>query len=358
MRLPTICLSLALLAGCAGEPLPESSPPGAVELATATPAAVALIPAGPRLADHRYITADGTSLPLRVFLPEGRPKAVILGLHGMNDYSNAFTLPAPELTRQGIALYAYDQRGFGAGPRRGRWAGADVMVDDAARAAWLLRQRYPDTPIYLLGESMGGAIAILVAARPSPPPIDGIVLVAPAVWGRQTMNFFERAGLWFTGLFPAMKLSADALPVKIRASDNVPMLRALGADPLVIKDTRSDTLNGVVDLMGAALIAAPRLVTPALILYGENDQVVPRAPMARFVATLPPAARARQRIALYPSGYHMLMRDIEAKIVIDDVAAWMLHPSDPLPSRADRGARMALTGEPEIIAAERTGLRD
>src|SRR4051794_4584795 len=63
--------------------------------------------AGASLASDRLIAADGMALPLRAWLPEGRPSAVILALHGLNDYSNAFALPAPELTAQGIAIYAY-----------------------------------------------------------------------------------------------------------------------------------------------------------------------------------------------------------------------------------------------------------
>jgi acylglycerol lipase len=138
----------------------------------------------------------------------------------------------------------------------------------------------------------------------------------------------------------------------VQASDNIPMLRALAADPLIIKETRSDTLNGLVDLMGAALAAAPRLTVPTFVLYGAKDEIVPRAPVSRLVVTLPAASRPRQRIALYAHGYHLLLRDLEAPVVVDDVALWMLHPAEPLPSHADQGARAALTGQGELLAAQ------
>ena len=94
----------------------------------------------------------------------GIPRAVILALHGFNDYSNAFAAPGAAWARLGIATYAYDQRGFGAAPARGRWAGGRVFAEDATTAACLLRQRHPGVPLYLLGESMGGG-----RARGGPP---------------------------------------------------------------------------------------------------------------------------------------------------------------------------------------------
>jgi alpha-beta hydrolase superfamily lysophospholipase len=282
----------------------------------------------PRLDEQRFIARDGTLLPVRAWLPEGSPRAVMLALHGFNDYSNAFAEAGPRFAAAGIATYAYDQRGFGAAPRRGSWAGADRMVDDALTALRLLRQRHANLPLYLLGESMGGAVAVLasVRLRDACDRPDGIILLAPAVWGRAAMTVFERVGLWLAGLMPAMRWSPRLVPMRIRASDNIATLRALGADPLVIKETRSDTLNGLVDLMGAALQAAPRFAARALILYGAHDQIVPRRPVEAFIAALPTAAAARQDVAFYPAGYHLLLRDLGGPKVIADIIAWIDDP--------------------------------
>jgi alpha-beta hydrolase superfamily lysophospholipase len=341
---------LVLAVGCAGVPLPAHPPGPETQVASLAPAAVGT---APRLGRAAFIAADGAELPLRAWLPEGEPRAVILALHGFNDYSNAFAMPAPSWAAAGIATYAYDQRGFGGAPGRGRWAGAAPLAADAITAARLLRARHPDVPLYLLGESMGGAVSMVAATASAKPPVDGLVLVAPAVWGRQTMNVFQRAGLWFASLMPSMRVSASSLPVKVRASDNIAMLRAFSADPLVIKDTRTEAVTGLVDVMGAALEAAPRLQLPTLILYGEHDEIVPRHPVARMVARLPLEARARQKVALYPNGWHMLLRDLGGAVPARDIAAWVLERGAPLPSGADRDARYLLTGEPPTVAAVR-----
>ena len=107
---------------------------------------------------------------------------------------------------------------------------------------------------------MGAAVAIVGAsgtAGAERPVADGYILMAPAVWGRGDMNVFERAALWMTyHLAPGWKLSGSSL--RILASDNIEMLRALGRDPLVIKETRVDTIHGLVDLMGLALDSGPK----------------------------------------------------------------------------------------------------
>jgi acylglycerol lipase len=298
------------------------------------------------LDNDRLIARDGAALALRCWLPDA-PRANLLALHGFNDYTNAFAAVGPALAQHGIATFAYDQRGFGRSPGRGRWPGADQMVEDALTAATLLRQRMPGLPLYLLGESMGGAVAILAANRgPATAVFDGIILLAPAVWGQTTMHPVTRLGLRLTRYTPALKWSQNLLPYTIRPSDNEAMLGALRNDPLVIKGTRSDTLHGLVALMGEALSAGPSFTAPALILYGANDQIVPRAPVARFVATLPPDAAAHQRVAYYPTGYHMLLRDIGGPLVTADILAWITDRAAALPSGADREGRARLVGEP------------
>jgi acylglycerol lipase len=342
------------LVGCVtfdgDEGTPDASGANPLPIAGGTPSTLRH-DAKAQFSGDRFIAADGTALPLRSWLPEQGAAAVILALHGFNDYSNAFDAPASALAAHGIAVYAYDQRGFGAGPHRGRWEGAERMAADAADAAAQLRRLYPDRPLFLLGESMGGAVAILAATGTVPAPVDGVILSAPAVWGRQTMSVFERVALEFARLMPSMQLSERTLPVTIMPSDNIRMLRALGADPLVIKTTRAETLNGLVDLMSAALAAAPRLSQPAFVLYGEHDEIVPRDPMERFVQRLPP--KAPHRVALYEHGYHMLLRDLQASVVLDDITSWIRDRDAALPSGADRMARSMLGDREARVTTER-----
>ncbi|MEJ0071174.1 MAG: hypothetical protein WDO24_23275 [Pseudomonadota bacterium] len=90
-----------------------------------------------------------------------------------------------------------------------------------------------------------------------------------------------------------------------------------------------------------------------MILYGAHDEIVPREPMARFVDGLPTRAAHRQTVALYPHGYHMLLRDLGRALPTADIAAWIEDQAAPLPSGADANARARLTGRaaPSEVAA-------
>lgn len=287
----------------------------------------------PELTPAAFIAADSARLPLLSWLPAQTPKAVILALHGFNDYSNAFDSAGPAFAKHGVAVYAYDQRGFGRAPHPGQWAGTSPMIEDAAAFAMLLAKRYPRTPLYLLGDSMGGAVVLTALANKPDLPVTGAILAAPAVWGRETMPWFQRTALWIMArIAPDMKLTGQGL--NIMPSDNIEMLRRLGRDPIIIKETRIGALHGLVDLMDEALAAAARLEKPALLLYGEKDEIIPMQPTHRVVSRLPNLG-ATQKTALYEKGYHMLLRDLQAEVVIKDIAAWIDDLARPLPSGAD-----------------------
>ena len=98
---------------------------------------------------------------------------------------------------------------------------------------------------------------------------------------------------------------------EIIASDNREALIRLSTDPLTIQRTRVDALGGLVDLMDAALAAAPRLRAPALFLYGGHDELVPKEATAATWRALPRGGAAGPRIAYYPDGYHLLLRDLD-----------------------------------------------
>lgn len=316
-----LAAALALLAAaCAPRYEPAGPAVTAPRIETASPA--------------RIVAADGATLPLRCWSPEGKPRAVFLGLHGFNDYSRAFETPGGFWAKQGVETCAYDQRGFGAGPHPKIWSDTAAMTADAKTAAALLRARHPETPLFVVGESMGGAVA-MVAATEGGLEADGLVLVAPALRGRRYLGLVPSASLWlFSRLVPALILTGEGL--RVQASDNIPMLRALGADPLVIKGARIDTIRGLVDLMDAAIEAAPRLRLPALVLYGVRDELIPGEPTWDAIRALP--ADAGHRAAVYRGGWHMLLRDLGAEAVLNDVLAWTADPKAPLPSGADREA--------------------
>lgn len=283
--------------------------------------------------DHA-VMADGYALPLNVWRPpESVPtRAVVLGLHGLNDYRHAYAGVGPYLAAHGIVTYAYDLRGFGETLAPGVWHGGARLKQDLRTMARLLRAAYKDLPLYAMGESLGGAV-MLSTLRDTPPDVDGMILVAPAVWARRTMPLLQRATLWLAARFiPGKTFTGESLPVKITPSDNKEMLTALFKDPRIIKKTRVDVLYGVTQLMDEAYLAAPALSLPALILYGQHDQIIPKRPVCDLLEKLPRDHARKWRAVIYPNGYHMLTRDLARETVLQDIATWISDTSAALPS--------------------------
>jgi len=303
-----------LLAACAGpgEPLPA--------------------PAGPR---ETFTADDGVRLPMRTFAAGPRPKAVLVALHGFNDYSGFIAGPAEYFAQAGIRTVAYDQRGFGAAPDRGRWAGTQRMVDDFLAFVRRVRREHPGVPLFVLGESMGGAVIAVALARQPAIDIDGAVLVTPAIWSRDTMPWYQRFGIWIgAGLSPGMTLSSTTFGIV--PSDNGAERARFAADPLTIKQTRLDTLDGLTDLMDQAMPSVARVRQRTLLVYGLRDVMIPRRPMIALLERLPQEASPDLRFGVYPDGYHVLLRDLQRRVVWDDVLSWMLEPEAALPSGYER----------------------
>ncbi|HIB21289.1 MAG TPA: alpha/beta fold hydrolase [Rhodospirillales bacterium] len=277
----------------------------------------------PELTSTAIVMPDGASLPLYTWPHSGTPRAIVLALHGFNDYGEFVKDAAIYLGTQGVKVYSYDQRGFGRAPHQGFWPGTKALGQDLTISARLLRDSHPGIPLYVLGHSMGGAVIMAALTGNNPPKVEGAILVAPAIWGRVTMPFYQR---WLLALaartLPWLKLSGKGLGIK--PSDNIEMLRMLGRDPLVIKNTRIDTLWGLVNLMDKALEAAPLFNARSLILIGSNDQVINDKSMDLMLSLLPISAKVRQTKIRYKSGYHMLLRDLKGKRVWQDILDWVL----------------------------------
>jgi alpha-beta hydrolase superfamily lysophospholipase len=260
----------------------------------------------------------------------------LVALHGFNDYSKAFAMPGRYLSHRNIAVYAYDQRGFGNAPQRGSWAGDGLYSSDLKDFISQLRVKYGRIPVHVLGESMGAAVAISAMTSESPPDADGAILSAPAVWSRDSMPWYQRALLAVAASFaPSLTLTGEGL--RIQASDNIVMLRELGRDPLVIKATRVDAIDGLANLMDQAQARAAKLKQPLLILYGQRDEVIPKQPILRLLESLPPELPRWFR--LYPSGYHLLLRDLHAETTWADIAGWVkrMHQNRSGPSTPASG---------------------
>jgi len=292
-------------------------------------------PVQPQFAPERnqFIAHDGARLGLTVWPAEGtdNPQYVVVGVHGMSDYANAFHMAAPYWARHGVTTYAYDQRGFGRSPNKGIWPEEELMREDLRTAVDVARARHPDAVITVVGISMGASVAMTAFGSDNPPAADRLILSGPGLRGWGAINPLYRFSLMASAYTnPGWLVVPPAGLIKIEPSDNNEMLRRTWSDPHMTYRTRIDQVYGLVDLMENAHRSAARLPQdlPILMSYDAKDIVVPENGVARTARLLP----ANARTVYYPNGYHMLLRDLQAEKVHVDYLAFIRDPAGELPS--------------------------
>lgn len=248
-----------------------------------------------------------------------KAQANVILMHGFNEYAGAFDDVGKYLSSKGVNVWAYDQRGFGRSSSKGFWFGHEKMAADLGEFARLVRSHHSDLPLYVIGMSMGGGVTLISSGK-GYLDADGIVLVAPAVWTRKTQPFYQRWALSVARkLFPHWSPSGKGL--KIQATDNIPMLRKIWQSPHMVRNTRMDTLAGLVDLMDAAHSLSDVNKLPLLLLYGDKDELVPEKPILQLWKKLDKGGK--DKFLRYEKGWHMLMRDLNGPKVMDDILEWI-----------------------------------
>jgi acylglycerol lipase len=289
--------------------------------------------------DHAHKVSASAPLPIQFDLTDGQslagrvwhhtqPHHIVLGVHGFNDYSKAFEPLAQHLRSElGATVYAYDHRGFGANPSPGVWPGADLLLADLRQIATQLRQRHPGLPFTVVGESMGAAVVWVSASEPPGLVADQLVLKAPAVWGANSMPWYQRLSLKFmNAVAPDMSLTGRGVQsLGIKPTNDPEVSRELSRDPLFIKATRISSLAGVTELMGRAQAQSIPPPQRSLVLYGLRDRIIPPPPVCDWLKHLNATGAPSTSLdfVIYPEGWHLLTRQLQTREVLQDLQHWM-----------------------------------
>ena len=254
---------------------------------------------------------------------------IVLAIHGYNDYSNAFKEPAKIFSKHGISTYSFDLRGFGTNSSLGDWFELEVHCHDIKKIILDLKFKNPSKKIFLLGESMGAAISISLTNQIDELPLDGLILVAPAIWNFSESNYFKSLFLkFFSTILPKLKVSGKGI-IKIRPSNNIEMLREYSNDPLVIGKPNLRSLHGVVNLMDQSFrdikeyLLKPKF--PTLLIIPMIDEIVPRKPLIKILKDTKVKKNFSKLINLeiYENNFHMILRDIDGNKITNDIKDWI-----------------------------------
>lgn len=263
-----------------------------------------------------FAASDGARVPYRLWAaPE--PRALILLLHGAFDYSGAFDEIGPKLASAGFAALAFDQRGFGATRSRRHWCGTKRMILDTAHAAGLLRGRFGNLPLFIVGESMGADIAIQTAAAKEDLEIGGLILAAPGA----VTDAFRRL-LWGS-IVRVLRYFAPRSEVNIERISGgeftaASAIRLLG-DPLVLRSVRPSMASGLFDLAVSTVPAARSVKLPTLTMIGSKEDVL----YTKCISRLHKALGGPKSWHTFEGGPHLLFHWQHADAVLAKTIGWI-----------------------------------
>jgi acylglycerol lipase len=265
-----------------------------------------------------FVTADGTKIFHRMWKPTAAQKGVLIIQHGLRDHSDNYDHLARRAAAQGFAVWAMDLRGHArsSGPRVAPNPWHDY-VDDMHQFIKIVAEAEPGQPIFVMGHSMGGAIAALTVLDKQPAQVKGLILSAPVL--NLGVPPFALAGVRLLGTIApnlgVLKLDPSAF------STNPAIAPALVKDPLVEQGAGpARTAAGLAK--GAADIWAKldRLTMPVLALHGTIDKLTAPSGSRALIEHAPSTDKT---LKIYDGFSHDLVHEPKGEQVENDILAWL-----------------------------------
>lgn len=277
--------------------------------------------------EENYKDPQSYEFKKRVWQVNEHEGAIIIAIHGYNDYSESFQIPATFLTKYKISTISFDLRGFGMNEDRGSWFPLSVHIDDVTFFVKEIRKNHPKKKIFLLGESMGGAIVASTVIKNKNLQINGVILVAPAIWNFSEMNPIKKIFLnVISTLLPNLKLDGGDF-VKVTACNNIEVLKALAKDKYFIHKPNLKSLNGIVELMDESYKYTKEFLNQlpyrTLIILPIKDEIVPRKPLTKLLNDKKDSIKNNITLAIFKNNYHMILRDLESETITKFLANWI-----------------------------------
>jgi alpha-beta hydrolase superfamily lysophospholipase len=246
---------------------------------------------------------------------KGEVKAVLVIVHGLKDHSTRYVAFADRLAQHGYAVHAFDLRGHGSSEgARGYVRNFDEYVQDLD--TFVGRVRRADRPLFVLGHSMGGAIATDWVLTKKP-PLAGLILSGAAL--EADVSGFTKGVTRVLGvLLPGLAILSLDLD---KFSRDPRVVEQCKKDPLV--DQGNGTARTAAQLLGAIGFIGEHMEevsVPLLAMHGGADEITPPEGSRELVRR---AQSADKTLKIYDGLYHDLLHEPEKEQVMADVVAWM-----------------------------------
>ncbi len=269
--------------------------------------------------ESTYQGYDGTTMLLRIWKPEGEPKAIVLGLHGLGSHSGRLGYLGERFTAKGYAFYAPDMRAFGTFPgRKGHVESFNEYNEDLESLVAYLKLLHQDKKLILFGHSLG-AVFIIHYVVNHPDEADGILIPAPAVSERLKVSGAARAIASFLSKLNAKVYFNNGLDYEL-ISRNPEIVRDNREDPLRFdKATPRFAIEGF-KASKDAFNSASRITAPVLVQQSGDDFILDPERNKEFFDNI---ASEDKTWKLYPGLYHEPYHEEGREEVFTDMFSWL-----------------------------------
>ncbi len=272
----------------------------------------------PEHVQGRLDGARGVSLFWQGWLPASPPTAVVLICHGLGEHSGRYGTVVDLLVPDGCALYGLDLRGHGrsSGRRAHLHSYADWIADlDTFRRSVVAR--HSGLPLFLLGHSMGGQIALAYALERQA-ELRGVVLSAPALASNLVPKTVAVVLKALARVAPTLR-PAGIDPTKISKDPDV--VAAYRADPLVHHGNPTLGLSAALFRQFDVLPERAReLRLPVLLQHGLADELSDPAGSRRLAAA---CGSTDQTMCWYEGLWHEIYHEPERAGPLADLRDWL-----------------------------------
>ncbi|VEP13392.1 Alpha/beta hydrolase fold protein [Hyella patelloides LEGE 07179] len=261
--------------------------------------------------------AKGLKLYYQSWHPPALAKAVLVIVHGHGAHSGIFRGMVKYLLECNYVVYSFDLRGNGRSPgQRGyinNWA---EFRADLKAFLDLVTAENADLPLFLMGQSLGGAIALDYALR-EPNFIQGLILMSPAL-GLGISNWKIAISKLLSSILPNFALDTG---IDFSAcSRNPEIIAASAQDSLRHSQGTARLATELLKTIDWINAHAKELQIPLLILHGGADRVTLPKSSCVFFERLNLADKEKHE---YPGSYHELHHDLNCQEVLADIKDWI-----------------------------------
>ncbi|HWD69782.1 MAG TPA: lysophospholipase [Solirubrobacteraceae bacterium] len=255
----------------------------------------------------------------RSWSPAGdqQPTGVVTIAHGYGEHIGRYQHVAARLTESGYAVYGLDHHGHGqSAGKRGKVTLRAAVEDLNQLIVSVARARHPELPQFLLGHSMGGAIALRYAMAHQQ-RLTGLAISAPlaAVDGGPALLALGRL---LGVLFPAAPVSR--VDPRLVSRDHE-VVKAYIADPLNHHGpVPAGVARDFIAHVGTLAADVRRITLPTLLMWGTADRLCPTSGSELVAANISSTDLTVKR---YEGLFHEILNEPEREQVLGDLVAWL-----------------------------------